>query len=98
MKVATATGFGFLIGLLAGLLATRGGMFSGAAQLSSVIQRYAWPIVVACTLVPLVDYLKGMRSTLTGSLTGHPFHQLAGFFLGIASGLGLFLVLIVRLI
>lgn len=98
MKVGTTTVFGLVIGLGAGFLATQGGMVSGASQLSTMIQRYSWPIVVACMLVPLVDYLKGMKTTFTGSLTGHPFHQLAGFFLGISAGLGLFLVLITRLI
>jgi hypothetical protein len=98
MKVTTATGIGLLIGLVAGLLATRGSTFPGASELSGMIQTYAWWIVVLSSLIPLVDYLKGMRTTITGSLLGHPLHQVAGFFMGISSGLGLFLILVAKLI
>lgn len=98
MKVTTATVIGLVIGLIAGFIASRGSMLGGVSQLSSIVQRNAWTIVVLSMLVPLIDYLKGMRSTVTGALTGHPLHQLAGFFMGLAAGLGLFLLFIVRMI
>lgn len=98
MKVTTTTVIGLVIGLVAGFLGSRGGMISGASQLSSVINKNAWTIVVLSSLVPLIDYLKGMRSTVTGSLTGHPFHQVAGFFMGLAVGLGVFLIFLTRMI
>ena len=66
--------------------------------MTGMIQRNAWWIVVLSSLVPLVDYLKGMRTTITGSLLGHPLHQVAGFFMGISSGVGLFMLVIARLI
>jgi len=99
MKVTTATVIGLLIGLVAGFIATGGGnMIAGTGQLSAMLKRYEWSIVVLSMLVPLADYLKGMRTTVTGSLLGHPFHQAGGFFIGLASGLGLFLVFLTKLI
>jgi predicted small integral membrane protein len=96
MKVSATTVTGLVVGLATGLFGTLGSQLGVRLDWVGLIQRDAWWIVVLSMIVPLVDYLRGMRTSVVGSLTGHPFHQIAGFFTGLAVGLGLFLLYIAK--
>ena len=96
MKVSATTVTGFIVGLATGFIGTLGTQLGLGSDWVGLIQRDAWWIVVLSMIVPLVDYLRGMRTSVVGSLTGHPFHQIAGFFTGLSVGLGLFLLYLAR--
>src|SRR5208283_2118417 len=74
-----ATVFVLLFGIVIGLIGMGGANVSFSPQGVGMLGRYAWWIVFLSMLVPLADYLSGMRTTLTGVLTGHPFRHVAGF-------------------
>ena len=93
LKISTTTALGFLFGVAIGLYDLGRINVPAGSQYLVMIQRYVWWIVVLSMLVPLADYLSGMRTTVTGVVTGHPFRHLAGFFAGLAVGLGLLLLL-----
>ena len=61
------------------------------------LHNYAWWIVLVSMLFPMADYLSGVRTTLTGVVTRHPYRHLAGFFTGLAVGLALLLLVSQRL-
>jgi hypothetical protein len=97
LKVATATLLGLLFGAAISLVGLgRVNVFS--PQLASTVSLYAWWIVVLSMLLPLTDYLTSVRTTMMGFVTGHPFRHLAGFFAGLAVGLGLILLLAPKLL
>jgi len=62
------------------------------------LHNYSWWIVLASMLAPMADYLSGVRTTLTGVITRHPYRHFAGFFTGLAVGLGFLLLLSPRLL
>ena len=80
LKISMATVFGLLFGAAIGLIGMGGANVSFSPQVVGMLGRYAWWIVFLSMLVPLADYLSGVRTTLTGVLTGHPFRHVAGFF------------------
>lgn len=67
-----------------------------SSEVSGIVGRYGWWIVVLCMIVPLAEYLSGVRTTFTGMITRHPFRHMAGFFAGVSVGLGLFILLAPR--
>jgi membrane protein YqaA with SNARE-associated domain len=93
VKISTASVMGMLIGAAMGLIATARIQLPAALQATMMIREYAWWIVVLSMLIPLTDYLTGVRTTLVGYVTGHPFRHLAGFFMGVSVGLGFFLLI-----
>ena len=93
LKISATTVLGLLFGVAIGLYDLGRINVPAGSQYLVMIQRYVWWIVVLSMLVPLADYLSGMRTTVTGVVTGHPFRHLAGFFAGLAVGLGLLLLL-----
>jgi hypothetical protein len=97
LKISTTTVFGLLFGVAIGLFDLGRITVPAISQYLGMIQGYVWWIVVLCMWVPLADYLSGMRTTVTGVVTGYPFRHLAGFFTGLAVGLGLLLLLAPRL-
>jgi hypothetical protein len=97
LKISMATVFGLLVGVAIGLIGVGGANVSFSPQVVGMLGRYAWWIVFLSMLVPLADYLSGMRTTMTGVLTGHPFLHVAGFFTGLAVGLAFLLLLASRL-
>ena len=97
LKISMATVFGLLFGVAIGLIGMGGANVSFSPQVVGMLGRYAWWIVFLSMLVPLADYLSGVRTTLTGVLTGHPFRHVAGFFTGLAVGLAFLLLLASRL-
>ena len=97
MKISTTTALGLLFGAAIGLFDLGRVSVPVSSQYSELIHPYVWWIVVLSMLVPLADYLSGMRTTVTGVVTGHPFRHLAGFFTGLAVGLGLLLLLAQKL-
>jgi hypothetical protein len=64
---------------------------------TEVSQHVLW-IIALSMLAPLADYLAGMHTTLRGYVASHPFHRWAGFFTGLAAGLGFLLLLLPRLL
>lgn len=96
MKISTATVLGLLFGVVIGLIGM-GKVNALGSGVEVTIHGYAWWIVVLSMLAPLADYLSGMRTTIVGFATGHPYRHLAGFFTGLAVALGFLLLLTPRL-
>jgi len=96
LKIPTST----VLGLLAGAAVALVGMGKVNGLNPEIVMRIhddVWWVVVLSMLVPLADYLTGVRTTLLGVVAGHPFRHLAGFFTGLAVGLGFLLLLSARL-
>lgn len=93
MKISTASLLGLLFGLAIGLIALGRVNIGISPQTTTMVRDYAWWIVVMSMLIPFADYLTGIRTTLMGIVTRHPYRHLAGFFTGLALGLGLFLLI-----
>jgi hypothetical protein len=89
---------GFLIGVGIGLIGTNTFPVGASGQITGLIGKYAWWIVVLSLLIPFLDYLTGIRTTFMGIVTRHPYRHLAGFFTGLAFGLGLFLLIAARIL
>ncbi len=87
---------GLLTGAVTGL-AGMGTVVALSPRIGTTIHDYAWWIVLFSMLVPLADYLTGIRTTLLGVVTRHPYRHLAGFFCGVAVGLTFLLLLSPRL-
>ena len=98
LKISTTTIVGLLFGVAIGLIELGRITLPVNSEYVGIVHRYVWWIVVLSMLVPLADYLLGIRTTVTGVLMGHPFRHFAGFFTGLAVGLGLFLLLSPRLL
>jgi hypothetical protein len=96
LQISSVTLVGFLVGIATGIVGL-GQVVALSPQFAAIIRQGAWWIVVLSMLVPLADYLSGVRTTLLGLVTRHPFRHLAGFFAGLSVGLGLFLLLSPRL-
>jgi hypothetical protein len=92
MKVSSATIVGIVVGIATGIVSL-GQVVAFSPQIVNLIQRDAWWIVVFSLLVPLYDYLTGVRTTMLGVVTRHPYRHVAGFFAGLAFGLGLFILI-----
>jgi hypothetical protein len=92
LKISTAVIIGILFGLAAGLTAL-GKVNAVSPEIQMDIHNYAGWVVLLCLLFPLVDYLSGVRTTVTGIVARHPYRHLAGFFTGLALGLE-FLILV----
>lgn len=92
MKISTAVVLGLLTGAAIGLVGM-GAVAALSPRIGTTIHNYAWWIVLVSMLVPLADYLTGIRTTLLGVVTRHPYRHLAGFFCGVAVGLAFFLLL-----
>ncbi len=97
LKISMATVFGLLVGVAIGLVGVGGANVSFSPQVVGMLGRYGWWIVFLSMLVPLADHLSGVRETMAGVLTGHPFQHVAGFFTGLAVGLAFILLLALRL-
>ena len=54
--------------------------------------------MVLSMIVPLADYLTGVRTTFVGVITRHPSCHLVGFFSGLSVARELFLLLSPRLL
>ncbi|MGA2790484.1 MAG: hypothetical protein ABSF00_06935 [Candidatus Bathyarchaeia archaeon] len=93
LKISMAVVFGLVFGVAIGLIGIGGANVSFSPEVVGMLGRYAWWIVFLSMLVPLADYLSGVRTTLTGVLFGHPFRHVAGFFTGLAVGLAFLLLL-----
>ena len=96
LKVSTTTVLGVLAGIVIGI-AGLGKVDALSSELGRRIHDYAWWIVVLSILAPLADYLTGVRTTLLGVVTRHPYRHWTGFFTGLAVGLGFLLLLSPRL-
>jgi hypothetical protein len=96
LKISSATLTGFLVGVATGIVSV-GQVIALSPQIVAIIHQDSWWIVVLSMLVPLADYLTGVRTTFLGLVTRHPYRHLAGFFAGLSFGLGLFLLLAPRL-
>lgn len=92
MKIGTAVVLGILTGAALGL-AGMGTIAALSPRIGMMIHNYSWWIVLASMLVPLADYVSGVRTTLLGVVTRHPFRHLAGYFCGLAFGLTLLLLI-----
>lgn len=92
MKVSTSTVLGVLVGVAVGLISL-GRVNALSPEIGSRLHDYAWWIVVLSMVPPLADYLTGVRTTVLGVVTGHPYRHWAGFFAGLAVGLGFLLLL-----
>jgi len=97
MKVSTATVLGLLFGVGVGLVGNGNLNIPLSSQLAAVLHRDGWWIVTLSMLAPLFDYLTGVRTTLMGVITRHPYRHWAGFFAGLAVGVGFLLLLAPRL-
>ncbi len=97
MKIRTFTVIGILLGIATGAIGMGAIALPSNTQIPGEIHQYAWWIVILSMLIPLADYLSGIRTTLTGVIARHPYRHLAGFFTGLSFGLGLFLLLSPRL-
>jgi hypothetical protein len=97
MKVSAATVLGLLCGVVIGLLSNGNLNVPLGSQPGTLLHRDAWWVVVLSMMVPLFDYLTGVRTTLMGVITHHPYRHWAGFFAGLAVGIGLLLLLAPRL-
>jgi hypothetical protein len=97
MKVSTATLLGLLSGVAIGFLSNGSVNVPLGSQLGILLHRDAWWVVVLSMLVPLFDYLTGVRTTLMGVVTHHPYRHWAGFFAGLAVGMGMLVLLGSRL-
>jgi hypothetical protein len=97
LQMSSATVLGVLIGLGLGVVSL-GKVAALSPQLVMTVHQDAWWIVVLSMLVPLADYLSGVRTTLVGVVTRHPFRHLAAFCTGLSVGLGLFLLVSPRLL
>jgi hypothetical protein len=97
LQISSITLAGFLVGIATGIVGL-GQVAALSPQVATIIRQDAWWIVVLSMLVPLADYLSGVRTTLLGVVARHPFRHLAGFFAGVSVGLGLFLLLSPRLV
>ena len=96
MKISSAVIVGLLFGAAIGLVSL-GKVNVVSPDIELNLHNYAWWIVVGSMLVPMADYLSGVRTTLTGVATSHPYRHFAGFFTGWAVGLALLLLLSARL-
>ena len=92
MKISTAVALGIIVGLGIGLVSW-GNVDAFSPESVTFVRQYSWWIVVLSMLVPLADYLTGVRTTLLGVVTRHPYRHVAGFFVGLSVALGLFLLL-----
>jgi hypothetical protein len=92
MRVTSATIFGLIIGLAVGIVSI-GQVVALNPQVGAIIHQDAWWIVVLSMVPPLYDYLTGVRTTMLGMVTRHPYRHVAGFFAGLSVGLGFFLLL-----
>jgi len=98
VKISTASVLGLLLGVGVGLIATSKVSLGISPQIENAIRDYAWWIVLVSMLVPFADYLTGIRTTFMGIITRHPYRHVAGFFAGLAVGLGFFLLLAPKLL
>ncbi len=96
MKISSAVVLGLLTGAVTGFVGM-GTVVGLNPRIGVIIHNYAWWIVLLCMLVPLADYLSGIRTTLLGVVTRHPYRHLAGFFCGVAVGLAFLLLLLPNL-
>lgn len=87
---------GLLFGAALGVI-SMGRVTVVSPQLGANVHNYAWWIVVLSMLVPLYDYLTGVKTTVVGVVTRHPFRHWAGFFAGLSVGLGILLLLAARI-
>lgn len=95
-KISTAVVLGVLTGVVIGLVGM-GTVVALNPRIGTMIHNYAWWIVLLSMLAPLADYLTGIRTTLLGVVTRHPYRHLAGFLCGLAVGLAFLLLLSPRL-
>jgi hypothetical protein len=93
MKIASATIFGLIVGLALGVIGAGKVNLPVESEITGMIRQYAWWIVVLSMLAPLWDYATGVRTTMMGVITRHPYRHWAGFFTGLAVGMGLVLLL-----
>ncbi len=96
MKIGTTVILGLLTGVAVGLIGM-GTMVVFNSRIATTIHDYAWWIVLLSMLVPLADYFSGVRTTLLGVVTRHPYRHLAGYFCGLAVGLTFLLIMSSRL-
>ena len=96
LKISTATALGLLSGAMVGLVGI-GKVDAFSPGMATEISQHSLWIIALSMLAPLVDYLAGMRATLLGYVTRHPLHHWAGFFTGLAVGLGFLLLFSPRL-
>ena len=92
MKISTAVVLGLIVGLGIGLVSW-GKVDALSPQTVAFVRQNSWWIVVLSMLVPMADYLSGVRTNLLGVVTRHLYRHVAGFFVGLSVALGLFLLL-----
>ena len=92
MKISSAVAAGFVVGIGTGIVGI-GQVVALNPQIGSTLHQDAWWIVVLSLLPSLYDYLTGVRTTVLGMVTRHPYRHVAGFFAGLSFGLGLFLLI-----
>jgi nitrate reductase gamma subunit len=96
LKIGTSVALGLLTGGVLGLVGM-GTVVALNPRIGNMVDEYGWWIVLLSMLVPLADFLTGVRTTLLGVVTRHPYRHLAGYFCGLAVGLALLLLISPRL-